>query len=187
MMMSSVAFRSYCQDNISNGIGIRGGSRIAAASKMECFVIIVNGWKPLTIITKRSILDVAGVLDPPLSIFLLQYFFLWRDRTSISNPPQYYFLCLVFGLSFWYNYLFLYNFLLIHSDASIGSTRTLAFRRKISRSENFCKLSTKTSMLESFFNTFRSSEQLFCREPVRTCFCKKEFNSTRYLMNFPKY
>ena len=33
---------------------------------MECFVIIVNGWKPLTIITKRFILDVAAVLDPPL-------------------------------------------------------------------------------------------------------------------------
>ena len=44
----------------------RGGSRTAAKSKMEHFVIIVNGWKPLTIITKRSILDVAAVLDPPL-------------------------------------------------------------------------------------------------------------------------
>ena len=44
----------------------RGGSRTAATSKMEHFVIIVNGWKPLTIITKSSILDVAAVLDPPL-------------------------------------------------------------------------------------------------------------------------
>ena len=42
----------------------RGGSRTAATSKMERFVIIVNGWKPLTIITKRSILNVAAVLDP---------------------------------------------------------------------------------------------------------------------------
>ena len=33
---------------------------------MERFVVIVNGWKPLTIITKWSILDVAAVLDPPL-------------------------------------------------------------------------------------------------------------------------
>ena len=33
---------------------------------MERFVIRVNGWKPLTIITKRSILDVAVVLGPPL-------------------------------------------------------------------------------------------------------------------------
>ena len=29
-------------------------------------MIIVNGWKPLTIITKYSILDVAASLDPPL-------------------------------------------------------------------------------------------------------------------------
>ena len=29
-------------------------------------MIIANGWKPLTIITKRSILDVAAALDPPL-------------------------------------------------------------------------------------------------------------------------
>ena len=35
---------------------------------MERFVIIVNGFQPLTIITKRSILDVAAALDPPLYI-----------------------------------------------------------------------------------------------------------------------
>ena len=34
--------------------------------RLERFVITVNGWKPLTIIIKRSILDVAVVLDPPL-------------------------------------------------------------------------------------------------------------------------
>ena len=44
----------------------RGGSSTAATSKMERFAIIVNGLKPLTIITKHSILDVAAVLDPPL-------------------------------------------------------------------------------------------------------------------------
>ena len=44
----------------------RGGSKTAAASKIEYFVIIVNGWKSLTIITKHSILDVAAVLDPPV-------------------------------------------------------------------------------------------------------------------------
>ena len=48
---------------------LRGGSRNAATSKMERFVIIVNGFQPLTIITKRSILDVAAVLDPPLDLF----------------------------------------------------------------------------------------------------------------------
>ena len=44
----------------------RGGSRAAATSKMEHFVIIVNGFQPLTIITKRYILDVAAALDPTL-------------------------------------------------------------------------------------------------------------------------
>ena len=44
---------------------IRGGSRTAAVSKMERFVIIVNGWKPLTIVTKRSILDVVAALNSP--------------------------------------------------------------------------------------------------------------------------
>ena len=46
-------------------ITVRGGSRAAAASKMERFVIIVNGCKLLTIITKSSILDVTAALDPP--------------------------------------------------------------------------------------------------------------------------
>ena len=46
----------------------RDGSRAAATSKMERFVIIVNGFQPLTIITKHSILDFAAVLDPPLHV-----------------------------------------------------------------------------------------------------------------------
>ena len=50
----------------------RGGSRTAATSNMEPFVIIVHGWKPLTIITKSSILDVAAVLDPLLLSTMLQ-------------------------------------------------------------------------------------------------------------------
>ena len=45
---------------------VRDGSRTAATSKLEHFMIIVNGWKPLTIITKSFILDVAAVLDPSL-------------------------------------------------------------------------------------------------------------------------
>ena len=50
----------------------RSGSGAAATSKTERIVIKVNGWKPFTIITKRSILDVAAVLDPPLTI--INYF-----------------------------------------------------------------------------------------------------------------
>ena len=47
---------------------------------MERFVIIVNDWKPLTIITKRSILDVAAVLDPPLLVCDLEpYEYFWMD------------------------------------------------------------------------------------------------------------
>ena len=44
----------------------KGGSRAAATSKMECFVMIVSSFQPLTIITKHSTLDVAAALDPPL-------------------------------------------------------------------------------------------------------------------------
>ena len=44
----------------------RGGSRATATSKMERFVIVVNDFQPLTIIRKRSILDVAAALDPSL-------------------------------------------------------------------------------------------------------------------------
>ena len=51
---------------------IRGGSRAAATFKMEHFVIIVNGWKPFTIITKHSILDVAAALDSSLTINILR-------------------------------------------------------------------------------------------------------------------
>ena len=38
----------------------------AATYKMERFVIIVNDYKPLTIITKHSIFDFAAALDPPM-------------------------------------------------------------------------------------------------------------------------
>ena len=37
----------------------RGGSRTAVISKMELLLIIVNGFQPLTIIIKCSILNVA--------------------------------------------------------------------------------------------------------------------------------
>ena len=42
---------------------------------MERFVIIVNSFQPLTIITKGSILDVAAVLDPPLILLKTYLFF----------------------------------------------------------------------------------------------------------------
>ena len=48
---------------------LRSGSRAAVTFKMERFVIVVNGLQPLTIVTKRFILDVATALDPPLEAF----------------------------------------------------------------------------------------------------------------------
>ena len=59
---------------------LRGGSRAAATSKMEHFVIIVNGFQPLTIITKRSILDVAAALDTNSQNVSNKY----RDQDTIS-------------------------------------------------------------------------------------------------------
>ena len=47
---------------------VRCGSRAALTSKMEPFLIIVNGFQPLIIITKHSSLDVAAALDPPLLV-----------------------------------------------------------------------------------------------------------------------
>ena len=61
----SWSFRNFI---LSKKLDIRGRSTTAATSKMEHFVIIVNGWKLLTIITQSSILDVAVALEPPLII-----------------------------------------------------------------------------------------------------------------------
>ena len=45
----------FIREDIPSNIGmLRGGSRTAATSKMKNFVIIVNGWKPLTIISQRA-------------------------------------------------------------------------------------------------------------------------------------
>ena len=57
---------------------------------MEPFVIIVNGFQPLTIIIKRSILDVAAVLDPPLNdIFkYLQYCFTVLSASLREKYPN---------------------------------------------------------------------------------------------------
>ena len=58
----------------------RDRSRTAATSKMERFLIIVNGFQPLTIITKHSILDVAAVLDPPLTLLEMRNVIMWLVR-----------------------------------------------------------------------------------------------------------
>ena len=49
----------------------RGVSRTTAKSKFEIFVTKRNGWKPLTFVTKSSILDFAVVPDTSLEGVLL--------------------------------------------------------------------------------------------------------------------
>ena len=56
---------------------------------MERFVIIINGFQPLTIITKRSILDVAAVLDPPLAIFSSNFESNRKKMTQTSHVIPY--------------------------------------------------------------------------------------------------
>ena len=64
---------------------IRGGSKTDATSKIERFVIIVNGWKPSTIITKCSILNVPAALDPFL-IMIWNFKNFFRKR-HLKMPP----------------------------------------------------------------------------------------------------
>ena len=67
---------------------------------MECFVIIVNGWKP--IIAKRSILDIAAARDPPLichvrflvaaqctSISIISVFCLYKNTFIVPKTLQF--------------------------------------------------------------------------------------------------
>ena len=54
----------------------KDGSRAAATCKVKLFVIIVNDWKPLNIITKSSTLDVGAILDLPLRWFV---HFVWKQ------------------------------------------------------------------------------------------------------------
>ena len=61
----------------------RGGSRTAATSKMEHFAIIVKGWKPLTIITKSSILDQTLTIIAKHSIADDYHGQLFLQKTSI--------------------------------------------------------------------------------------------------------
>ena len=69
---------------INKGNLFRGGSRTATTSRMERFLIIVNGWKPLTIITKHSILDVAAALDPPLLLKVIYNKWKYLNLSNIS-------------------------------------------------------------------------------------------------------
>ena len=47
-----------------------GISRAPTTSKMELFVTLLNSFQPLTNVTKNSTLDVVGVLDLSLSLYI---------------------------------------------------------------------------------------------------------------------
>ena len=50
---------------------------------MELFVLIVNDWKSLIIVTKSSILDAAAVPDPPLMKWRWNYFNVFDKKLSL--------------------------------------------------------------------------------------------------------
>ena len=52
----------------------RNGSRTAATSKVELFVIIVNGFQSLTVIKKSATFDIAALLVTDMYVDLsMQY------------------------------------------------------------------------------------------------------------------
>ena len=90
----------------------RGGSRAAATSKIERFVIIVNGFQPLISITKHSILDVAAAIDPPLiGTSVMKEF----SKFEPWQQPEYKLncTCLLKDMRDNYNYLKRYVFIII--------------------------------------------------------------------------
>ena len=133
--------------------------------------------------------------------------FIFACRTFFKKIEWCSFLCLVMAsVPVYYKYSFFYDFLFSHPKASICVLEKgyLSFRKhpfivfwKHKCSEHFCIIciiSRETSRVGIFLHTLAglpwsfpksSFEQLFCREAVSTCFCKKETHSTRYLRNFP--
>ena len=97
------------------------------------------------------------------------------------------------------------NFLFTQPEASIGtlekkatsnfgSASPLMFRKN-SGFEHFWKLSSKTSMVESFLSVLAGLpwsfpktclEQLLWREPIRAYFYNEKLHTRRYLRNFPE-
>ena len=55
---------------ITSDIVTRSRSRILTISAMEVFAAKVNDWKPFTIVTKNSVVDIAGVWDPSMELDL---------------------------------------------------------------------------------------------------------------------
>ena len=124
-------------------------------------------------------------------LFFSNNFFFWKKQNIYIWYTSKFFLLFSYlpSISPWYNYSFLQSFFYwsIQSRPNqcsrlkdvwiFGINCPLGFPQK-SHSENFWKRPSNTSMLESFLSKLGSfskscSEQLFCREPVHTRFCKK--------------
>ena len=70
---------------------------------MERFVIIVYGFQPLTIITKRSILDVAATLDlPVLKVICIEEDIHTQARSSMRESTSFSKNLRVFQIYLWY-------------------------------------------------------------------------------------
>ena len=66
----------------------QGTFKTAATSNMEHFVIIVNGFQPLTIITYNSILDVAAVLDTTLLLYKTQCAQSFSEKRGFESSSE---------------------------------------------------------------------------------------------------
>ena len=55
---------------ITSDLVTRSRSRSLTISVMEVFAAKVNDWKPFTIVTKNSVVDIAGVWDPSMELDL---------------------------------------------------------------------------------------------------------------------
>ena len=80
-------FLGTCWNETVN-IVFRDRSGTVATSKMELFVIKVNGFQPSTIITKYSILDVAAVLYAPLVLTIILPFSDLYLALKLKTPSQ---------------------------------------------------------------------------------------------------
>ena len=103
-----------------------------------------------------------------------------QNSTFIFNTHRYFFLCLVIYQPRFFTYSF-------RSICGFLEKRPFV---------NFWELFSNTSILESFLRTIAGLpgsfpktilEQLFCKEPVGACFCKKELHSRHYLWEFLKF
>ena len=77
-------FNTFSSTIVLTG-GIRGGSRAAAVSKMECFVIIVYRFHAFT---KHSILDVGAALDSSLEILSLNFRTFFCQKNEIKQNDR---------------------------------------------------------------------------------------------------